>query len=407
MKKKILLLILLLFIIPIVTKAIEYDKTIDKKIDNIISYKEGYIELIDNTLYSYINNELISTKQFTDLNKLNIIELNNNFLIVGIKNNTIKTYLIDNKLKVLSNKETSYIITNGLPYLYKYDNKIYTLFINDGILTTNNIYIIDENLDISETKLSNITNIKEIIKSDYYILNNSGNIIDNNTYYYNKSTYLNDNSIIVGYKENELLEKNAVINFIDKEGYVLWQDDNPDYYNYKDVTILENTIYVLATNNIESFIIKYDYTGKKLEQEKISNDLPICFTKVSNNLYILTENNQLIYKYNISINKDNDIYGELKINGEPIPYSTIKLEVLPNSGYQLDSYEIKDEQGNNIEVIDNSFIMPDSSITIKVNYKETVINPETVDMIFIVLAICSISLIVFTKTYKQYKWLKG
>lgn len=407
MKKKILLLILLLFIIPIVTKAIEYDKTIDTKIDNIISYKEGYIELIDNTLYSYINNELISTKQFTDLNKLNIIELNNNFLIVGIKNNTIKTYLIDNKLKVLSNKETSYIITNGLPYLYKYDNKIYTLFINDGILTTNNIYIIDENLDISETKLSNITNIKEIIKSDYYILNNSGNIIDNNTYYYNKSTYLNDNSIIVGYKENELLEKNATINFIDKEGYVLWQDDNPDYYNYKDVTILENTIYVLATNNIESFIIKYDYTGKKLEQEKISNDLPICFTKVSNNLYILTENNQLIYKYNISINKENDIYGELKINGEPIPYSTIKLEVLPNSGYQLDSYEIKDEQGNNIEVIDNSFIMPNSSITIKVNYKETVINPETVDMIFIVLAICSISLIVFTKTYKQYKWLKG
>lgn len=407
MKKKILLLILLLFIIPIVTKAIEYDKTIDTKIDNIISYKEGYIELIDNTLYSYINNELISTKQFTDLNKLNIIELNNNFLIVGIKNNTIKTYLIDNKLKVLSNKETSYIITNGLPYLYKYDNKIYTLFINDGILTTNNIYIIDENLDISETKLSNITNIKEIIKSDYYILNNSGNIIDNNTYYYNKSTYLNDNSIIVGYKENELLEKNAIINFIDKEGYVLWQDDNPDYYNYKDVTILENTIYVLATNNIESFIIKYDYTGKKLEQEKISNDLPICFTKVSNNLYILTENNQLIYKYNISINKDNDIYGELKINGEPIPYSTIKLEVLPNSGYQLDSYEIKDEQGNNIEVIDNSFIMPNSSITIKVNYKETVINPETVDMIFIVLAICSISLIVFTKTYKKYKWLKG
>lgn len=407
MKKKILLLILLLFIIPIVTKAIEYDKTIDTKIDNIISYKEGYIELIDNTLYSYINNELISTKQFTDLNKLNIIELNNNFLIVGIKNNTIKTYLIDNKLKVLSNKETSYIITNGLPYLYKYDNKIYTLFINDGILTTNNIYIIDENLDISETKLSNITNIKEIIKSDYYILNNSGNIIDNNTYYYNKSTYLNDNSIIVGYKENELLEKNAIINFIDKEGYVLWQDDNTDYYNYKDVTILENTIYVLATNNIESFIIKYDYTGKKLEQEKISNDLPICFTKVSNNLYILTENNQLIYKYNISINKDNDIYGELKINGEPIPYSTIKLEVLPNSGYQLDSYEIKDEQGNNIEVIDNSFIMPDSSITIKVNYKETVINPETVDMIFIVLAICSISLIIFTKTYKQYKWLKG
>ena len=407
MKKKILLLILLLFIIPIVTKAIEYDKTIDTKIDNIISYKEGYIELIDNTLYSYINNELISTKQFTDLNKLNIIELNNNFLIVGIKKNTIKTYLIDNKLKVLSNKETSYIITNGLPYLYKYDNKIYTLFINDGILTTNNIYIIDENLEISETKLSNITNIKEIIKSDYYILNNSGNIIDNNTYYYNKSTYLNDNSIIVGYKENELLEKNAIINFIDKEGYVLWQDDNTDYYNYKDVTILENTIYVLATNNIESFIIKYDYTGKKLEQEKISNDLPICFTKVSNNLYILTENNQLIYKYNISINKDNDIYGELKINGEPIPYSIIKLEVLPNSGYQLDSYEIKDEQGNNIEVIDNSFIMPDSSITIKVNYKETVINPETVDMIFIVLAICSISLIVFTKTYKQYKWLKG
>lgn len=407
MKKRICIILLALLFIPTYVNALSFDKTIDKKIDSILSYDTGYIETIDNELNSYINNELVSNKKFSDLTNISIIKYNENFILVGLKNNKLKCYYIDSNLKVLSQNESSTIISNGNPKLYIHDNKIYVLLINNGILSTNNIYVIDNELNIEETKLSNISNIKDIIKSDYYIINNSGNTKDGITEYYYNSTYVNDNNIIVGYKEDLYNEKNAIIKYIDKEGYIKWIDDNKDYKEFNDCIILENKIYVIANNEFETFLLSYDYDGNKINSTKISEGISYKFNKLQNKLYILNDNKEILYDYAININIESNIYGKTTYTGDAIPYNKIILETIPNSGYKLLNYKITDEQGNEIQINENEFIMPLNSVNIIVNYEETIINPDTVDMIFVVFAISGIALIVFTRTYKQYRWLKG
>ena len=129
--------------------------------------------------------------------------------------------------------------------------------------------------------------------------------------------------------------------------------------------------------------------------------------KLQNKLYILNENKEILYDYAININIESNIYGKTTYTGDAIPYNKIILETIPNSGYKLLNYKITDEQGNEIQINENEFIMPLNSVNIIVNYEETIINPDTVDMIFVVFAISGIALIVFTRTYKQYRWLKG
>ena len=74
MKKRICIILLALLFIPTYVNALSFDKTIDKKIDSILSYDTGYIETIDNELNSYINNELVSNKKFSDLTNISIIK---------------------------------------------------------------------------------------------------------------------------------------------------------------------------------------------------------------------------------------------------------------------------------------------------------------------------------------------
>ena len=49
---------------------------------------------------------------------------------------------------------------------------------------------------------------------------------------------------------------------------------------------------------------------------------------------------------------------------------TVRLTVTPNEGYTLDSLTVVGEDGTAIEVTDNSFMMPEQNVTIKVSFKE-------------------------------------
>ena len=69
----------------------------------------------------------------------------------------------------------------------------------------------------------------------------------------------------------------------------------------------------------------------------------------------------------------------------------------------LDEVFVFDENGNKIEVVDNTFVMPESQAYVSASYK--VKNPETVDLVYIVLFLLIISLIVGIYTYKKFRWL--
>lgn len=48
---------------------------------------------------------------------------------------------------------------------------------------------------------------------------------------------------------------------------------------------------------------------------------------------------------------------------------TVKLNLTPDENYELDELIVKDEAGNDIPVTDNSFLMPNSNVTINASYR--------------------------------------
>ncbi len=231
-------------------KAYEVDN-----ISNINSYKDGYIystEVDDNTIvYSYDNNDILkSSKQLEDFIKPSFIKINDNYLVVGLNNNTLKFYLLDTNLQIKKQLKTTYIIDNSSNIsLYSYNDKIYAMLTEDGILSSNVLYEIDENLNIKEETFSSLgaENIHEILKGDYYLVRFNSNIEteDLREKYYLNSTYIESKYILVGFNyidsSDEQLDSNykAHLTILDKKGNVLVNETNNNYYSYNSVEIVK------------------------------------------------------------------------------------------------------------------------------------------------------------------------
>ena len=58
-----------------------------------------------------------------------------------------------------------------------------------------------------------------------------------------------------------------------------------------------------------------------------------------------------------------------KISAEA--WATVKLTATADSGYELDSYSVKDASANELTVTNGTFIMPKSNVTVSATFKET------------------------------------
>ena len=96
--------------------------------------------------------------------------------------------------------------------------------------------------------------------------------------------------------------------------------------------------------------------------------------KLADNLYEVTK------IYNVTI--DSDSIDFITVDDTKYPYkSTVALNVKNKKGFNT-IIEIRDTNGNLINVNNNKFMMPDSDVTIKVTYKKDIpvpINPKTYD----------------------------
>ena len=54
----------------------------------------------------------------------------------------------------------------------------------------------------------------------------------------------------------------------------------------------------------------------------------------------------------------------------------VKLTATADSGYELDSYSVKDEKSNTITVTEGTFTMPKSNVTVSATFKETAVTPQ-------------------------------
>lgn len=59
--------------------------------------------------------------------------------------------------------------------------------------------------------------------------------------------------------------------------------------------------------------------------------------------------------------------------------ATIKLTATADSGYELESYSVKDASENELTVTDDTFTMPESNVTVSATFKETTTGGETTD----------------------------
>lgn len=410
MKNKLLIylfIISFLFLKTIYADILTYDKTIpsnETNITNIINLPSNYIIISSNTdtsISSYNNNnKLIANKKIENLINSTIINYNNNIFLIGTKNNKLCLYLLDSNLRIISSKETSSIInsTNNIkPYIY--DNKIYLTITKNNILSDNNIYEIDNNLNITEKSFSSYINIKDILKSDYYLI--KYNDLNNN--YYN-GTILNNNYILIG---------EQLIDNISVPSLTIYNDNNTitsktfnQFNSFNKIIIIKDKIAILAYKETDSYLLLLDNTGTIINEIKLNNNITDMY-KVGNQIFFTTDNNNLlIYKYELNIITNSPPYGTITVPNNADEFDTININVIPNSGYKLSSITLTNAYGNTITLTDNKFIMSDTDIYLQINYEETITNPNTVDLITIFTIILLITLIIGRHFYKKYKWLK-
>ncbi len=420
-----LLFLLNICLVSAKSETLDSFKNIDIEVagvNNIIGYKDGYILTEDNNgtiFYSYSNDMMLeSTKTLEDLSKAKVINFGDCFLVVGVSSNTLKSYLLDSNLKVLKQKDTSYFIQESSEInLYSYENKIYVMLTYDENLISSSIYDIDNELEIKENKFSsyNADNLKKILKSDYYLIHNNDKEDNGRITHYNSSTYLNDKSILVGTTSNlsydEVLEmdEKAVITILDNKGNIVSELVNDEYTSFKDVLIVKNKIVALGSKSqsYENALIIFDSTGKVLEVIMLDNtNESLSLKKLSNKVILLDENKMYSYSFDVNIYKEEDTFGSIDFNSVVSPYDIVKINVVPNSGYKVKDILVRDSQGNRISVVNNEFVMPSNDVFISVNYEELVTNPETLDIITIVVPVLFIGIIVFYRLYKKMIWLK-
>lgn len=414
MKKIITVILLFMFLIPSIHALNLHEHTneitLTHNIDNIKGTNKGYITTTNsetNTLItSYnLNNELLSQKQFEHLNNININTYNNTIIVSGIKpNGYITIYYLDEYLRVINTLETT-INTTSITKIntYNYNNKIYLLLTTDDYLLIDNIiYEIDKNYNITNNNFVtyNEEELKSILKSDYLLIKNTYTNQNNENYYYKYSTYNNEYNIIAGYKQDSLLNNINIITYInDNESKTITTPNT-----ITDILLINNSLLVLTNDTINTYLLNYDLQGNLLETLPVNNITKL--STISNNLTLNNINTITFYEYECIINILDEPYGTLETTTNPKPYQVVDINVIANSGYELDTIKIVDIDGNIVPVENNQFIMPNKSIYVEPTYKATVVNPETADTIFIVVAILILITYIWKKVYKKYIWLK-
>lgn len=411
MKKIIITLILFLLFIPI-TKAdvIKHKDTINltHNVDKIYGTTTGYITTTNNEtntiITSYdLNNSLISQKQINLLNNINSININKTNVIAGIESNSYVTiYYLDENLRVNNMIETT-IKTNNITEinLYTKNNKLYLLLTTeDYLLIDNYLYEIDENYNINKNLFASYKaeELQDILKSDYYTIKNTYQTINDETYYYNNSTYNRNKTVIVGQKEDLYFNKQNIFTIININNELTTFTINN---NIIDIELVNDRIIMLSDQN-QLLIYTLDGT---LEQ-KINTNYAIGITVISNNLVIYNNNSLTYYEYDCNVIINEQPYGTVNVSKDIKPYDVVDIDVLSNSGYEVENVTITDVNGNEIEIVDNQFIMPNKTVYITPTYKASVINPETADTVFIIAGVTLVLLFVWKKLYKKYLWLK-
>lgn len=409
-----------------------YNYSESNYVENIISLKDNLFLISSYNIIKTSNEyEYITDKYFEDLNTVNGIKYNDNIMLVGIENNVLKAYLLDENLQVIKQQETSYIIDSYVTIkLYSYEDKVYVMLLSNETLSNNNIYEISSELTITEKSLSSYDSslLKKILKGDYCLIR-MNDIEENNriTHYYN-TAYNKDYTILVGdtsnvtYNETNGYEYKGNITILDSNGEVVSKIETDEYYSFKDVELISDKIIVITNDNPNSYLLVYNTNGTLEEKIDITHDVEgfqmevIKLFKDNSKLTIFSQEYSkarlryktfMVYNFDYSVITNENVLGTVNVPTNAKTNELVTIEITPNSGYEIESVEVVDSLGNPITLSDTySFIMPDSDVYVTVNYKIKVDNPETVDIVTIIGISAIIALFLGFKITGKLRWLK-
>jgi len=404
MKKVFILLFLLSFSFINIVFASEFklNKEIAYNVNDIektYSSSKDYIVINKNkTIYKYNSKDnIIVSKEISDISNQNIIKFEKNFLLVGISSNTLKIYLLDNNLQVRNQIDTTDIVSIYTEFkLYEYNNKIYILLTSNNTLLDNNIIEVDQELNLSKKEFSSYepTILKEILKSDYYLIQKNNEIEGDIINKYNSSINYLDKNILIGTNSND----KAILKILGEE---LIEKTYQEYSYFKNIEIINDEMYILTDHNIAVI----DFNGKVVKEIPVNNIIEM--KKLSDKIALISSDNKIIfYEYECNVEVIESDFGTISVSESNKAFDKVKIDVVPNSGFELEKIIVTDKENNIIEIKSNEFTMPTSDVSIEALYVAKVDNPDTADYIFVIVCISALAMLLLTKTHKKLEWLK-
>ena len=135
------------------------------------------------------------------------------------------------------------------------------------------------------------------------------------------------------------------------------------------LTIYDDIDLVDATGNNKSGISDFNIVYKHGESDVSGNasdyfDIINSFSPEEDKQEVAIESK----KHAITLVNDGQ-HGTVTVVAKAMSGESVTIIVTPDSGYMLDTIEVKDANGNEVSLNDMSFIMPDSNVTITVTWK--------------------------------------
>lgn len=276
-------------------------------------------------------------------------------------------------------------------------------------INNNQLEILGQNNNIINT-----INTKDVKINDFFFSKDKTDKIDGiiivgttGNYYFNSSIY-SDNYIIP-----EINNSKEISSFLIKytlEGKREWiQEYKAEDSGFYTGIILktaagENKGYLAIGGKKEdnisnSLIVAYDLEGNKLWEEIAPNNG--AYTKIvesynklgKQNGYLLIssikDQKSVLTKYlykEYEITTKETTKGKIAIKEKAAVGSKIKLNVTPKDGYIVKKVIIRDEQGRNLKIDDNTFTMPEGNVIVEASFAK-VANQYVVTIGYIILGI--------------------
>ncbi len=207
------------------------------------------------------------------------------------------------------------------------------------------------------------------------------------------------------YEEHDLeAEYNETIVFMFDKNYkeIMKFRSNSDYWKSLVASNNDYLIYI-SNDELDSYI-----RNNKLDKREISNISGSIVNEIINDNLIVSriiDGNLVISNYDLAhyIDIQDNNGGTVKVdNLVKFTSDKVLLNIISDTGYEVDSIEVLDEDGTKLTINDKNFIMPDSDVVVNVNFVKGE-NPNTSDSTLIYLSIGIISMILLIILIKKYR----